>query len=141
HVVDVLVRGYEAAAAELRVGVLVGVDQPAALRELPDVGGGAAMDLMEGALAEDRDHPDLGRVRHPLEEVEVDEPSARCVEALIHSARLLEQLPRDEDAVALPLVVEPVAAPDEVADVEELVAVGRPRDLVEEPILVLLAIP
>ena len=37
----------------------------------------------------------------------------------------------DEDAVALPLAVEPVAVADEVADLEQPVAVGRPADLLE----------
>ena len=49
---------------------------------------------------------------------------------------LLEQRPGHEQAVALPQPVEPVAVADEVADLEQAVAVGRPGDPLEEPILV-----
>ena len=47
---------------------------------------------------------------------------------------------RHEDAVALPLTVEPVAAADEVPDVEEPVAVDGPFDLLEEAVLVVLVV-
>ena len=59
---------------------------------------------------------------------------------MVHRADLIEQGGRHEDAVALPHPVEPVAPADEVTDVEQPVAVGRPFDLLEEPVLVALLI-
>ena len=80
---------------------------------------------MERALAEDGHQVDARASRHPLEEVEVGEAAPRGGEVLVHRSDLVEQRVRHEDAVALPLTVEPVAAADEVADVEEPVAVDR----------------
>ena len=90
------------------------------------VGGRAAVDLVERALAEDRDEGDVGRRAQALVELEVGVAAARHREALVEAADLLEQLARHEEAVALPHAVEPVAVADEVADVEQPVAVGRP---------------
>ncbi len=95
---------------------------------------------MERALAEHRHEVDARRRRHALEEVEVREAAARRVEVVVDRADLVEQRVRHEDAVALPLAVEPVAVADEVPDVEQPVAVDRPFDLLEEPVLVTLVV-
>ena len=71
----------------------------------------------------------------PLVELEVRVAAARHREALVERAVLLEQVAGHEDAVALPQPVEPVAVADEVADVEEPVAVGRPVDVAEQVVL------
>ena len=81
-----------------------------------------------------------GRRPEPLVELEVGVAAAGHREALVERARLLEQAPGHEQAVALPHPVEPVAVADEVADVEQPVAVARPLDLLEQPVLVVLVV-
>ena len=76
----------------------------------------------------------------PLVELEVGVAAARHREALVEAADLLEQRAGHEDAVALPQAVEPVAVADEVADLEQPVAVARPLDLLEQLVLVRLVV-
>ncbi len=104
------------------------------------VGRHAAMQLVEGALADDADDRDVWRRAEPFVQIEVGEPATRHREALVEPAYLLELCARDEHAVALPHAVEPVTSADEVADLEEPVAGSGPADATEQPVLVRLVV-
>ena len=113
----------------------------AAGRLVGDVRRGTAVELVERALAQDAGRRDARRLRQPLEQVEVGVAAPRHREVLVEAADLLQQLAGHEQAVALDDAVEPVALADEVPDLEEAVAVGRPVDRGEEPILRALVVP
>ena len=116
----------------VRVVLAVTEHARAALGRVGLVGGRAAVQLMEGALAEDRGDGDVGRRAQALVQLEVRVAAARHRERLVEAADLLQERPRHEEAVRLPEPVEPVAVADEMADLEEPVPVVRPVDRVEQ---------
>ncbi len=67
------------------------------------------MDLVEGALAEERDELDTGCRAGPAVEVVVDQAATRQVEALVEAAQLVPQLARQEERAALAHRSEPTA--------------------------------
>src|SRR5207302_6539641 len=68
--------------------------------------------------------------------LEVRVAAARLREPFVEGTVLCEQAARNEDAVALPQAVEPIAVANEVADLEQAVAVLWPLDVREEVVLV-----
>ena len=130
-------------ARPLQIGVVLAVAEDArpALGGVGLVGGGAAVNLVEGALADDRRDPNAGRRTEALVELEVGVAAAGDREPLVEAPDLLEQLAADEHAVALPEAVEPIAVADEVTDLEEPVAGVGPGDPFEQPVFVGLVVP
>ena len=132
HEVDRLTGPAEGPAPQLLEVLGVAVHPGPALLGLGLVGRRAAVDLMERALAQDRAHGDVGRRSQPLVQLQVGVATPGHGEPLLEPPDLLELGPGHEHAVALPDPVEPVTVADEVADLEQPVAVGGPLDALEE---------
>ena len=133
--VDRLRQPDKSAATQLLEVFAIARDEVPALRRVGHVRGGTAVDLVEGALAEDARNLHPGCVPESLEEIEIGVAATRHREAVVESADLFEQRSGDEQAVALDDAVEPIALSDEVRYLEEAVAIDGPVDPVEEAIL------
>ena len=133
--VDRLSRSPERAAAEIGVVLAVAEDPRPPLPRIGLVGGRAPVGLVERSFADDRAHGDVGRRAEPLVQLEVRVSASRHEKRSSKPPTCSSWRSGDEQAVALPHAVEPVAVADEVADLEQAVAVARPLDPVEEAIL------
>ncbi len=106
------------------------------------VGGGAAVKLVEGRLAEQSDQGPFGGVDGAGEEIEVGQARAGLVEALVETADLGVEGRRQEQAVALGHAAEPrvLMAGRRRADAEQVIAIVGPADPLEQPVFDLAAV-
>src|SRR5699024_1417395 len=106
-VVDLLLGARVGTTPKLRVALTEGEHLLLALGGVGLVRGGPAVDLVEGALAEQAHQLDARGGPDALVDVEVGVATAGRIEPLVVTTGLLEQLARHDEEVALPQAVEP----------------------------------
>ena len=140
HVVHRFRDTEQPSAAQLAEMHTVRRDEVAAARGVRNVRGRSAVHLVERAFTEDARDVDTGRRTDALPQIQVCVTPTCHREAVVEGTEPIQQLARDEHAVALDDAVEPIAVADEMPDLEQPVSVDRPADAREQVVFGFLVV-